>query len=301
MELQVASGKSEVAKMSIFSRSSAARQGHSTFSQPSNGILVHMYGDVNCSDDDQTLIIQDFGEKFYAEQLCYMAVKNLELTPSVAPLFALAHHSLESWSPPNETVPCTEDCAREFVLRVRFIPSEKEINRLSSADNRMFNYLFQQIRSDFINDRIVYHGQLINQEHQLGLGVIDMVRYGKQHDIDLSDLRNLPPQDFIPVCAKNNFKKFLDKHRLSLNFKRHLEKEYKQYETDTVVSAQLTYIQSILRNAEHYGMETFEVLMVKDSCDDCKAEVNVKLHDDKFPGLNIYERKVIQTLAFLPK
>jgi len=273
---------------SIFGRGFAARQ-PSASSQSSNGIFVYMYGDVNCSNSKQPLVVQEFGKAFDAEQLCYMAAEKLEITPSVATLLALAHPSLEYFCPPNERIPCSEDCPREFVLRVRFIPPDSVIAKLPHSDGKMFDYLFQQMRNDFINDRIVYRDQSIGQEHLLGLGVIDMVRYGKQHNINLSGLRSLDPQDFIPLSAKNKFKFFVDKKRLHMNFKPHLEQQYKQYESDTVINTKVTYVRSITDYAEHYGMETFRI---PTSCSS-KTVVEVKPHDKEFPGLNIYEGKVM--------
>jgi len=249
-----------------------------------------MYGDVNCANSDQILQVQEFGKTFDAEKLCFMALEKLEITPSVATVFALARPCLDSWCPPNEKIPCSEDCTREFVLRVRFIPPYSVIAKLPHIDGKMFNYLFQQIRNDFINDRIIYHDKSIGQEYLLGLGVIDMVRHGKQNNINLSGLRNLDPQDFIPASAKSKFKFFLDKKRLHMNFKPHLEQQYKQYEADTVTNTQLTYIKGIAEYAEHYGMETFKIMTSCNSgIDESVAEV--RPYDDKFPGLNIYEGK----------
>jgi len=287
--------KKSEAKTSIFGRGLAARQSSSS-PQTSSGIFVHMYGD-----NEQTLPVDDFGSTFDAEKLCYMAVEKLEITPVLAPLFALARptpngRSWYNWCPPNEKILCSEDCAQDFFLRVRFIPPESTIFRLPQIDANMFSYLFQQIRSDFINDRIAYHDK-IGQENLLGLGVIDMVRYGKEHKINLTDLRNLGPLDFIPASAKNKFKFFIDKKRLQMNFKPHLEQQHKQFEADTVVNTQLTYIKGIADYAEHYGMETFKVTS---SCSGSEAIVaQVKPYDSKFPGLNIYKGKVTHLIYWL--
>jgi len=293
--------KKSEAKIAIFGRGSAARQS-SASAQSSNGIVVYMYHDVDCSDNDQTLVVQEFGKTFDAEQLCYTAAEKLEVTPYVATLFALAHPSLEFFCPPNEKIICTEDCTREFVLRVRFIPPKSIIDKLPHIDGKMFNYLFQQMRNDFINDRIVYRDRSLGQEYLLGLGVIDMVRYGKQHDINLAGLLNLHPPNFIPASAKSKFKQFIGKKRLQWNFKPHLEKQYKQYETDTVVDTQRTYIDGIANYAEHYGMETFS-LTTNCTSDSTETVAEVKPHDEHFPGLSIVEGKVIQLLcifAFIP-
>jgi len=274
--------------MSIFGRGFAPRQ-PSASPQSSNGIIVYMYG---CSNTEQTLVVQEFGKTFDAEQLCYMAVEKLEMTPLVATLFALAYPSLEFWCPPNEKILCSEDCTREFALRVRFIPPDSVIAKLPHIDGKMFNYLFQQIRNDFINDRIVYRDDSVKQEHLLGLGVIDMVRYGKQQNVNLTGLRNLDPHNFIPSSAKKNFKLLWDKKRLQLNFKPHLDRQYKQYENDTITNIQLTYIKSVAEYAEHYGMETFRITTNVGSGSN-PTVAQVKPYDKTFPGLNIYEGKVM--------
>jgi len=276
--------KKSEAKTNIFGRGLAAK--HSTSStQPSNGISIYMY--LKSSDGEQTLIVNEFGRTYDAEELCYMAVEKLGISPLVAPLFALAYPLLESWCPPNEKILCSAECAHEFILRIRFIPPETVISKLSRDERITFNYLFQQIRDDFINDYIVFT-KSIGQEHLLGLGVIDMVRYGKEQGINLSGLRNLEPQDFIPASAKNKFKFFFDKKRLHMNFKPHLQKEYEQYENDTVVNIQLTYIKSIaVYSEQRYGVETFRITP--------ETLVEVTPFDTKFPGLNIREGKVMQS------
>jgi len=286
--------KKAEAKMNIFGRGLAAR--HLTVSaQASNGIFVYMYGDLNSLDHEQTMIVKEFGRTFNAEELCYMAVEKLEISPLVAPLFALAYPYLltpELWCRPNEKITCCEEYAHEFILRVRFIPPESAIVRLIHIDVKMFNYLFLQIRSDFINDQIAFKKEKsIGQEHLLGLGVIDMVRYGKEHGIKLSDLRNLEPHDFIPTSTRSKFNKFFfDKKRLHMNFKPHLEKQYEQYLNDNVVTTQKTYIDSIMDYSDHYGMETFRIMHVSKGAE---TVVEVKPYDSSFPGLNIYEDKVI--------
>jgi len=283
--------KKAEAKTSIFGRGFAGR--HSTPAGHSpNGISVYIYGDLNSPDHEQTMIVKDFGRTFHAEELCYMAVEKLGITPLVAPLFALTYPLLELWCPPNEKVTCSEESFYEFILRIRFIPPESVIAKLPHIDSKMFNYLFLQIRSDFINDQIVFTKE-IRQEHLLGLGVIDMVRYGKEHAKSLSDLRNLDPQDFIPASTRNKFNFFFDKKRLSMNFKPHLEKQHKQYQNDTIVNTQLTYINGIVGYSEHYGMETFRI--THNVSKNAETVVEVKPYDSKFPGLNIYEDKVIQS------
>jgi len=279
--------KKSEAKANFFGRGSAAKH-PSASAQSSSGIYVKTY--LNFSDSRPVLDVMDFGRTFYAEELCYMAAEKLGITPLVVPLFALAHSSLKLWYPPNEKITCSEECAHEFILRIRFIPPESIIGKLPAIDGRMFNYLYQQIRSDFINDHIVFT-QSVGLEHLLGLGVIDMVRYGKEHGKNLPSLRNLDPQDFIPATARNKFKLFFEKKRLHMNFKPHLEEQHRQYEQDTIVNTQLTYVKGVSDYSEHYGMETFRI--TQSDSRSAETVVEVKPYDAKFPGLNIYEDKVM--------
>lgn len=272
--------KKSEAKSGIFGRASS-----SASSTPSpSGICVNMYGDL---DGDQTLVVDECGKTFDAEQLCYMAVEKLGISPPCAPLFSLKCRFLHTWCPPNEKILCAENSPRHFDLRVRFIPADSVVEKLPHVDSKMFDYLYLQIRSDFIKDRISYRGESIGQEHLLGLAVIDMVRYGKQHGANLAALLNLSPRNFIPASAKNKFKFFLDKKRLQMNFKPYLEKEHKQFESDSVVTTQLTYINGIAEYAERYGTETFRI--VGSSGTD---KVVVMPFDSEFPGIKIYEGKV---------
>jgi len=274
--------KKSEGKRTIFGRGSAAKQPASLAQTPS-GIVVRTYSDLNCPNND--LIVDDLGKTFDAEQLCYMAVEKLEIGPLVAPLFALAHASLELWCSPNEKILCSKDCLREFVLRIRFIPPEVTLDKLPHIDSRMFDYLFQQIRSDFINDRIDYRDK--SEEQELGLGVVDMVRYGKQREISLNDLQGLGPRDFIPTGAKNKYRNIIEKKRLQMNFKPYLEGQHNLYKTDSIVKVQLTYMKSIMHYAKHYGMEKFKITV--NGSDIASAEV--KPYDSQFPGLNIHEGK----------
>ena len=125
-----------------------------------------------------------------------------------------------------------------------------------------------------------------------------MVRYGKQHGINLNGLlRNFVPRDFIPASTKAKFSNLFNKQRLVMNFKPHLEKQYKQYEMDTVENTQMTYVKGILQYAEHYGMETFTL---RSSCSPSESTfAKVKPHDSTFPGLDIYEGEVMLTVLYI--
>jgi FERM F2 acyl-CoA binding protein-like domain/FERM F1 ubiquitin-like domain len=278
------------AMASIFGRGMAARQAASS-SQSTGGIIIYFYGDFGAVDGERTLTDTEYGSRYTVEHWCYKAAESLKLSPLTAPLLALATVNVELYLPPNEYITCSADSSQEFVLRVRFIPPENVIGRLASSSlhSSVFDYLFLQIRSDFLNDRIDYQEKSIKQEHLLGLGVIDMVRHSKEHS---SDLRRLQPQDFIPVSLKKVKFNFLwDRKRLQMNFRPHLDKEWERYRTDNAASIKLTYVKSLLGYTDNnYGMETFVV-------SSSQERIVVKPYDKMFPGISVYgdEKKVSNT------
>ena len=224
---------------------------------------------------------------FTAEELCIHTAKYLGVGTLTLQLYALAKPDLSLWYPPNHEVLCEETCMKEFLFRIRFLPASNEIQltHLYRKDQKTFDYLYLQCRDDFVNDRIEYksndiRGKKIGQEHLLGLGVIDMLRFGKDKKYDLSKLKSLDPSDFISLSSKGSFKFFFDKKRLSLNFKPHLEKEFKTAVNDKVVEVKLRYMRALLSYAKKYCIETF-----KGDVSNYTVKVVVDPYDPEVPGI----------------
>lgn len=255
-----------------------------------NGIVVHLYHDVDTPEADCYYLVQEYGQTFTAEELCFRIAVERKISSVTFPLFALKRTDSDIWLPPNEIIECSASSSKEFVFRIRLVPPESRINTLGISDLRAFNYLFLQVRDDFMHDRIKYHENTIGQEHLLGIGVIDVVRFGKERAYDLVHLQKQELHYFIPNSTKGSFNRFWDKQRLRWTFKPHLEKEYSKYINETDLNIKLTYIDGILSYAEHYGMEKFKVESEGDS-----VEIQVKPYDEKFPGLSIYSGQVIQS------
>lgn len=258
-----------------------------------NGIVVHLYHDVDTPEAERYYLVQEYGQTFTAEKLCFVIATQRKISSLAFPLFALKRTDSEIWLPPNESIECSASSSKEFIFRIRFVPPESRINTLGISDIRTFNYLFLQVRDDFIHDRIKYHENTIGQEHLLGIGVIDVVRFGKERAYDLVHLQRQDLHSFIPNSTKGTFKYFWDKHRLKWTFKPHLEKEYSKYINETDLNIKLTYIDGILSYAEHYGMEKFTT--DGDSVGDNKEIIQVKPYDEQFPGLSIFSGQVMQS------
>lgn len=278
-------------RTSLFSRAPVTKPAATT-TQYSSGIVIKMYADYE--ESCRVVHIIEFGQKFTAEQLCYKAAIQLNFSPFTTPLLALCQTEPDLYFAPNQVFPCLPNIATEFMLRVRFIPPESVLSRLAgnSLHVTIFDYLYLQIRHDFINDRIDFHGKSIGQEHKLGLGVIDMVRYNRQHtDTDVK----LEPLGFIPCSAREHFRFIWDRKRLQMNFKPHVEKESKRYKDDSVANIKLTYIKSILQYCENnYGLETF---ILPSTSSDKVDKVVVAVYDKMFPGIYVESREVSTSIV----
>lgn len=44
----------------------------------------------------------------------------------------------------------------------------------------------------------------VGQEHILGLGVVDMLRWGKETNLNLNQLKKVEPKKFIPSSSKSS-------------------------------------------------------------------------------------------------
>lgn len=263
-------------------------------SKPSqSGICVYLYHDIDSQETQCHHVFQEYGRTFTSEDLCFIIAEYLKISSLAFPLFALKHFESDIWLPPNEKIECSSNNLKEYMFRIRFVPPESHIAAFGILDKNAFNYLFLQVRNDFIHDRIRYPSSSnIGQEHLLGMGIIDLIRFGKERAYDLVLLQKQDPHSFIPNSTKGVFKNFLDKQRLKMTFKPHIEREYSKYLSETDLNIKLTYIDGILNYAENYGMENFQT-------QEKKEEVFVKPYDEKYPGLNIHGDSVSSAFRML--
>lgn len=87
-------------------------------------------------------------------------------------LFALRDHSSKLWFPYGHKLEGRERC--KFDFRLRFRPHS--MRRLKETDEHAYNYYFQQVRADILENKVP---DIIYEKHKrelIGLGVSDMYR-----------------------------------------------------------------------------------------------------------------------------
>lgn len=160
-------------------------------------IKVELYHDLNTPIEEQALTFTDVGKIYVAEELCIKVVEHFSWNTMSVYLFALFDTEEREWLPPDKAVHSQRGRTKRLKFRMRFIPA---LPKIPSLDAKTLHYLYFQCRHDFVQDKIIYKkSKDIGQQHLLGLGVTDMVRHGKERGIDLEKLKNMDPNDFIPV------------------------------------------------------------------------------------------------------
>ncbi|EZA58280.1 hypothetical protein DMN91_006513 [Ooceraea biroi] len=104
------------------------------------------------------------------EDLCLKTCKLLGIGPVARHLFALRNYSSKLWYPCGHKLESKE----KFDFRLRFKPSS--IARLKQIDIKAYDYYFQQVRTDIMNNKVP---DIIYEKHKdelIGLGVSDMYR-----------------------------------------------------------------------------------------------------------------------------
>lgn len=235
---------------------------------PSNGVVVHIYCDVPVDDGTQPASkpyhhVTDYGRTYTALELCMQVAQELNIGSLAFNLFGLqAMEEPFHWLPPNGEIECCEDSCQNFRFSMRFRPPQSKMYQLATKiDEDAFKYFFLQCRHDFVNDRIHYKDGKLSQDRSLGLGVTDIVRYGRQYGKDSTYLTSkVNPKLFIPLSEKRVFKSIIDKKRLALNFKEPVEKELRECERKSLTDIKLRYIyEGIISYAPDYGIEEFSV------------------------------------------
>ena len=255
----------------------------------SSGVVVHVYRDVVCDgiipqQGKPFYTFCDYGAIYSAEDLSSRVARELNIGSLSFYLFALASKEDPSlWLPPNAEIPCEEDTALHYVFRLRFLPPQQKVKQLGDTDPEAFKYFFLQCRHDFVNDKIPYKDGDLSQDRSLGLGVIDMVRFGRENNKDLAFITTkLKPKLFIPVREKHIFRNILEKKRLNMNFRPQIEKEYLDCVKDSLTHIKIRYIyHGLLSNAPQYGMEQFDVQGEETMCVEPHSQTNPGLYSIK--------------------
>ncbi|XP_061739337.1 tyrosine-protein kinase JAK2 [Nerophis ophidion] len=213
-------------------------RGGSQRSSSSTGpsLQVHIYFFPPTKD---ALTINITGGRVSAENVCIQAAKKCGILPVYQSLFGLASGDLSFWYPPSHMFKMEENVQVHFRVRYFFGNWYGQGPRMSYRytltrdkispvlDYSVIDYLFAQVRSDFISGEAGVAPPLSAQEECLGLAVLDLWRIAKEQHQSVRDLcKTVSYKSCLPKSHRHDIQKRnrLDRYRIKNTLKRFLKK-----------------------------------------------------------------------------
>uniref|UniRef100_A0A673A582 Tyrosine-protein kinase n=1 Tax=Sphaeramia orbicularis TaxID=375764 RepID=A0A673A582_9TELE len=254
----------ESAPLVIRDRGGSQRSSSST----GPGLQVHLY--FFPATKDANMMYISFGQ-ISAENVCIQAAMKCGILPVYQSLFALASSDLSFWYPPSHMFNTDENLQVHF--RVRFFfgnwyengprtSYRYSLTRDSISpvlDYCVINYLFAQLRNDFIASEAGVSPPLSAQEECLGLAVLDFLsevcgQYNNNNILFLFSYKSCLPKSHRHDIQKRNR---LDRYRIR-NTLKHFLKKLGNCSVDEC-SLKLKYLIELARIEPSLGNEIFKV------------------------------------------
>ncbi|XP_059197963.1 tyrosine-protein kinase JAK2 [Centropristis striata] len=255
----------ELAPLVIRDRGGSQRSSSST----GTSLQVHLY--FFPATKDATTIHISSGQ-VSAEKVCIQAAKKCGILPVYQSLFGLASADFSFWYPPSHMFNTEENLQVHF--RVRFFfgnwfeQGSRTLYRYSLTrdslspvlDCSVIDYLFNQLRSDFIASEAGVCPPLSAQEECLGLAVLDLWRMAKERHQSVRELcKTVSYKSCLPKSHRHDIQRRnrLDRFRIRNTLKRFLKKlvncSVDEY------SLKLKYLSELAGIEPSLGNETFKV------------------------------------------
>ncbi|XP_061680905.1 tyrosine-protein kinase JAK2 isoform X2 [Syngnathoides biaculeatus] len=201
-----------------------------------SGLQVHLY--FFPPRKDATTIHISSGQ-MSAENVCIQAAKRSGILPVYQSLFGLASGDLSFWYPPSHIFNTEENLQVHFRVRFFFGNWYGQGPRMSYRynltrdrispvlDYSVIDYLFAQVRSDFVSGEAGVAPPLSVQEECLGLAVLDLWRLAKEQHQSVRDLCKIVSyKSCLPETHRHDIQKRnrLDRYRIRHTLKRFLKK-----------------------------------------------------------------------------
>ncbi|RWS25234.1 tyrosine-protein kinase JAK2-like protein [Leptotrombidium deliense] len=180
----------------------------------SNSFRIFLFKNDVKSGREEVLKLFDDNLEF-VDDLIISCAKDLKISPVSRHLLGIYERTQNLWLSPNETLCSIRSDLFAFELRIRFKPYN--ISDLGDADEHAFKYYFNQIRYDFLNEKV----DSKQKERLLGLVIADIVRYSLESNIPKDEaLDKVNLNYFLPSkCAlKKNPLVFFKSKDIKANF-----------------------------------------------------------------------------------
>ncbi|KAK5930669.1 hypothetical protein CgunFtcFv8_026887 [Champsocephalus gunnari] len=226
-----------------------------------------------------------------AENVCIQAGKKCGILPVHQSLFALASSDLSCWYPPSHMFNTEENLQVHFRVRFSFEnwfgQGPRTSYRFSLTRDTIspvlhysvIDYLFTQLRSDFIASEAGVCPPLSAQEECLGLAVLDLWRMAKERHQSVRELcKTVSYKSCLPKLHRHDIQRRnrLDRFRIRNTLKRFLKKLGNCSIDES--SLKLKYLIELAGIEPSLGSETFQRVLEWQMFCDFKdiIDINIK-------------------------
>ena len=145
-------------------------------------------------------LILDTSKFLTAEDACLEICQNLKIIPAASHLFGLRYLKNELFLFLSPSDLFSESGCTSYDFRMRYLPS---LTNLSYVDSSALNYIYYQVRNDFIDGKMLALNATRLQGEALGLGVTAMYCQMQDSGCSLKDvLKNY--KHFLPKIVLKN-------------------------------------------------------------------------------------------------
>ncbi|KAM9796670.1 tyrosine-protein kinase JAK2 isoform X1 [Syngnathus typhle] len=207
-----------------------------------------------------------------AENVCIQAAKRCGILPVYQSLFGLASGGLSFWYPPSHMFNTEENIQVHFRVRFFFGNWYGQGSRMSYRysltrdrispvlDYSVIDYLFAQVRNDFITSEAGVAPPLSVQDECLGLAVLDLWRIAKEEHLSVRELcKIISYKSCLPESHRHDIQKRnrLDRYRIRNALQRFLKKLGNSFVDE--YSLKLKYLVQMAGIVPTLGSEVYHV------------------------------------------
>jgi len=149
---------------------------------------------------DSPSLILDSNECWTSEDACLKICQNLQIIPAASNLFGLRYTKNDSllFTSPSDLL--SESDSSTYDFRMRYLPSPGKLSHIGPS---ALNYIYCQVKNDFVDGKVLAFNAKSLQDEALGLGVTAMYCQMKDSGSSLKDvLKNY--KHFLPKTVLKN-------------------------------------------------------------------------------------------------
>ncbi|WAQ99728.1 MATK-like protein [Mya arenaria] len=242
MKLKWFGGNSEVSQQVSYAEMSSG-SGFTMLSL-SQGVHVGVYG------EKRELSFERVSGCSTCEEVCLALAETQGIAPAVVDCFGLAFDNSQdgryTWLAPGELPDLGE---KKLCFRMRFVPVKEKCRDMLSQYNACLQYLFYQVKYDYVHGDLKYLKGQENDKYSRGVGAyviwimmrISAQNTGTEENVE-NFFRSISLKDFFPPALTRNF---IDKRFLEgsiPNKVKYYQDKYGSYPADILMRSLLKHI-----------------------------------------------------------